>query len=202
LKQLCTITRYGSGDGYLGTPKYVPVWEELNARKAVVFVHPINNKNSVQFNIDLPMPLFDWPHETGRTAMDMILHRRLQQFPDVKIILSHGGGTLAALATRATMVAQSEFGAAMSAEDVLDQAKSFYFDTALVGSQEMLPLILGFAKKGHLLFGNDYPHATNPVSMAHAKFIDEYGMDEKLRNEIYHGTAERLFPRLKGIYEV
>jgi hypothetical protein len=49
-------------------PKCFSVWKELNARKAVVFVHPINNKSAVYFDERLPMPAFDWPHETGRTA--------------------------------------------------------------------------------------------------------------------------------------
>jgi len=177
------------------------VWEELNARKAVVFVHPINNKNAVLFNEKLPMPAFDWPHETGRTAMDLILNKRLQQFPDVKIILSHAGGTLPTLVTRSTLIAQPEFGSIMSAEDIFQQAKSFYFDLALSGSQEVLPLILGFAEKGHVLYGSDYPHATNPVIKQYTKFIDEYKMDDEMRKEIYHGAAEKLFPRLKGIYE-
>lgn len=195
------FTRYGSDDGYLGHPEYVPVWEELNARKAVVFVHPINNKNGILFNDKLPMPAFDWPHETGRTAMDLILNRRLQQFPDVKVILSHAGGTLPALVARSTLVAQPEFGAPMSAEDIFDQAKCFYFDLALLGSQEVLPLILGFARKSHALFGSDYPHATNPVSERFTRFIDKYKMDDELRKEVYHGAAEKLFPRLRGIYE-
>lgn len=50
----------------------------------------------------------------------MILNRRLQQFPDVKIILSHGGGTLIALIQRATMIALPEFGETMSAEDMIN----------------------------------------------------------------------------------
>jgi predicted TIM-barrel fold metal-dependent hydrolase len=194
------FTSYATPEGYLGHPEYLPVWEELNARKAVVFVHPINNKVAVYFDERLPMPAFDWPHETGRTAMDMILNRRLQQFPDVKIILSHGGGTLASLVKRATMLSLPEFGAVMSADDIVDQAKSFYFDLALSGSDEMLPLILGFAKDGHVLFGSDFPHATAPFSQIHARFIDEYGMEDEKREEIYNGTALKLFPRLRKAY--
>lgn len=191
----------GGGGGYLGHDDYVPVWAELDARGAVAFVHPINNDEAgggAPFNDQMPMPGFDWPHETGRTAMDMILHRRLQQFPAVKVILSHAGGTLPALARRATMVAQPEFGAVMRAEDVLGQARSFYFDLAIAGGPELLPLILGFAKPGHVLFGSDYPHAPPAFSNPLTKFIEEYAMDDEQRKEIYHGAAEKLFPRLKG----
>jgi predicted TIM-barrel fold metal-dependent hydrolase len=197
------FTRYGTAtkDGYLGHPDYIPIWEELNKRKAVVFVHPDNGTNNSFFNDKLPGPAFDWPHETGRTAMDLILNRRLQQFPDVKIVLSHAGGTLALLVRRSTMISLPEFGQAMSTEDILNQAKSFYFDTALSGSPEILPLILGFAKRGHVLFGSDYPHATVPFSKEFTKFLDEYEMDEQMRKEIYYGAAEELFPRLKGMYE-
>ncbi|KAI0547698.1 amidohydrolase family protein [Xylaria curta] len=194
------FTSYGFPEGYLGHPDFVPIWEELNARKAVVFVHPINNKAAVYFDERLPMPAFDWPHETGRTAMSMILNRRLQQFPDVKIILSHGGGTLSMLIKRASMIALPEFGSVMSAEDVISQAKSFYFDLALSGSNEMLPLILGFAEPGHLLFGSDFPHATTRFSQAFTKFIDEYPMSDEKRKEVYNGAALKLFPRLKEAY--
>ncbi|KAI0427792.1 amidohydrolase family protein [Xylaria sp. FL1042] len=196
------FTSYATPAGYLGHSDYVPIWEELNSRKAVVFVHPINNKATVYFDERLPTPAFDWPHETGRTAMSMILNRRLQQFPDVKIILSHGGGTLAALIKRASMISLPTFGAVMSAEDVIGQAQRFYFDIALSGSNEMLPLILGFAKPGHLLFGSDFPHATVPLSQSMTKFVDEYEMDDEIRKEIYNGAAQKLFPRLKDAYGV
>ncbi|KAI0436892.1 amidohydrolase family protein [Xylaria telfairii] len=195
------FTSYATPDGYLGHPDYVHIWEELNARKAVVFVHPINNKNAVYVDQRLPMPAFDWPHETGRMAMSMILNRRLQQFPDVKIILSHGGGTLPALVQRATMISLPAFGASMSAEDIISQAKSFYFDLALSGSNELLPLLLGFSEPDHLLFGSDFPHATVPFSQSFTKFIDDYPMSDEKRKEVYNGAALKLFPRLAITYK-
>lgn len=196
------FTSYMTSEGYLGHREYLPVWEELNARKAVVFVHPINNKAAVSFDERLPFPAFDWPHETGRTAMDIILKGRLKQFPDVKIILSHAGGTLPSLISRAGLIAQPEFGAVMSAQELISQAKQFYFDLALSGSPEVFPLILSFAEKDHILFGSDYPAATNPISVAHADFIDKYKLDGEKRKELYHGAAGKLFPRLKGAFDV
>ncbi|KAF4958808.1 hypothetical protein FGADI_2152 [Fusarium gaditjirri] len=196
------FTSYATREGYLGHPEYVPIWEELNRRKTVAFVHPKDNEASYYFDERLPMPAFDWPHETGRTAMDLILNRRLQQFPDVKIILSHGGGTLAALVRRATIIELPEFGGVMSADDIMSQAKQFYFDTALAGGPEMFPLIHDFAKPGHLLFGSDFPHATAGVSKESTKFVDEFEMDEEEKREIYHGAALRLFPRLVGKFKI
>jgi predicted TIM-barrel fold metal-dependent hydrolase len=192
------FTSYATPEGYLGHPEYIPIWEELNRRKAVVFVHPINNVSAVYFDKRLPMPAFDWPHETGRTAIDMILNRRLQQFPDVKIILSHGGGTLIALIQRATMIALPEFGQTMSADDIISQAKQFYFDTALAGSKEVFPMILEFAKPGHLLFGSDFPHAPEQLSKGFTRFVDEFAMDEEKKREVYSKAALELFPRLRG----
>jgi 6-methylsalicylate decarboxylase len=192
------FTHYGHGDAYLGNDSYVPVWQELNARKAVVFVHPINGKDTSRWNAKVPEPAFDWPHETGRAAMDMIMNKRLLQFPDVKVILSHGGGTLPALVARSTLIAQPAFGGAISAEDIYDQAKSFYFDLALSGSAEVLPLVLGFARKGHVLFGSDYPHATEPFAAQMTRFIDGYAIDDAKRREVCYEAAEILFPRLKG----
>lgn len=55
--------------------------------------------------------------------MDMILNRRLQQFPDVKIILSHAGGTLPTLVTRSTLTETAEFGAAISADEIVSQVQ-------------------------------------------------------------------------------
>lgn len=195
------FTSYGPLNGYLGHEDFVPIWKELNARKAVVFVHPCNNgPNSTAFNERVISPAFDWPHETGRTAMDMIVNKRMQQFPNVKIILSRAGGTLPALVRRGTMMAMPEFGGVLSVKEIYEGAGAFYFDTALAGSQKLFPLTTKFAKKGHLLFGSDYPHAYAPQSKAHSDFIDQYPLDNESRQDIYYGAALDLFPRLRETF--
>lgn len=166
--------------------------------RVVTFDRPMVSDKAAEHASELPFPLFDWPHETGRTAIDLILHRRLQQFRDVKIILSHAGGTLVALVARASCIEAPEFGAVMSAEDVHDQARSFYFDLALSGSPEVLPMILGFARPGHVLFGSDFPHAPLPFSNRCTRLVEGLEMSEEMRKDVCSGAAEKLFPRLKG----
>ena len=55
---------------YLGDPLFIPVWEALDARNAVVFIHPAPSPNIARINRSLPPPAFEFPHETGRTAID------------------------------------------------------------------------------------------------------------------------------------
>jgi hypothetical protein len=44
-------------------------------------------------------------------------------------------------------------------DNVLDDFRSFYFDTALSASPAALPSLLAFAKPDHVLFGSDWPLA-------------------------------------------
>jgi len=55
----------------------------------------------------LPRPVVDFPHETTRAAVHLLVGNTVRDFPGVKIILPHGGGTLPFLAPR---VAQAELG--------------------------------------------------------------------------------------------
>ncbi|KAL1581905.1 hypothetical protein WHR41_09481 [Cladosporium halotolerans] len=106
------MTRYGSDNQYLGHQDFNPVWQELNARKAVVFVHPTHPVDIALVHASLPQPMLDYPHETARTAMDLVMTDTLRRHAhNCKIILSHGGGTLGMLVGRvAGLQPSSPFG--------------------------------------------------------------------------------------------
>jgi hypothetical protein len=44
--------------------------------------------------------MIDYPHETTRTAMDMIMMGTRRKYPVCKVILSHAGGALPYLISR------------------------------------------------------------------------------------------------------
>jgi predicted TIM-barrel fold metal-dependent hydrolase len=154
----------------------------MNARKVVGFVHPYNNgPESTTFNERVILPASDWPHETGRTAMGIIVNQRMQHFPDVKIILLHAVGTLPTLVQRATMMVMPEFVGVMSAEEIYKGAPACYLDTALAGSPGAFPLITTFAKKVHLLFGSDYSRGYASQSKAHSDPMEPCQLDDEKR---------------------
>ncbi|OCK82024.1 amidohydrolase 2 [Lepidopterella palustris CBS 459.81] len=190
-------TRYGAGHTYLGDEKLVPVWEELNMRKTVVFVHPTHSVDTVLVNKSLPQPMIDYPHETGRTAMDLISQKRTVQFPDVKIILSHAGGTLPFLIDRvAGLMPFAPFDVGISTEAIYAEARKFYFDTALSGGEPVMRTLLELAEKDHVLFGSDFPNAPTEGIEYFTKRLEGLAVEKTVMESICFGAARKLFPRL------
>lgn len=91
------FSRYGDDKYYIGHSYFAPLWEELDRRGCIIFLHPTGAAVS---NGHLPEPLMDYPHETARAATDLIINGVIQKHKNVKIILSHAGGTLPYLAGR------------------------------------------------------------------------------------------------------
>lgn len=192
-------TRYGSDNHYLGHADFAPIWAELNRRKAVVFIHPTHPVDTTLVNKSLPQPMFDYPHETGRTAMDLIIGNTLRSSPQCKIILSHAGGTLPYLIDRpAVMLPLTPMTVGKTTEEILDEAREFYFDTAISSSPFTLTALFMLAKPGHVLFGTDFPNAPSEGIKNFTRQLESFEMDSKQRKEVYNEAALELFPRLKA----
>ncbi|KAF3935153.1 hypothetical protein ABW20_dc0105939 [Dactylellina cionopaga] len=194
------FTRYGPDNHYLGHPDFEDIWKELDERSAVVFIHPTHGVDTNLVAPSLPQPMVDYPHETTRTAMDLILSGRVRKYQKCKIILSHAGGTLPYLALRvAAMMPHTPFGrsSGLSTEEIIEDAQSFYFDLALSGNEFTLGLLMKFAKPGHVLFGSDFPYApTKGIEYFTEKF-DKYSFSPEERVAVNRGNAEALFPRFE-----
>jgi len=193
------FTRYGKGNNYLGAEIFKDVWAELNAREAVVFIHPTHAVDTTLVSPSLPAPMIDYPHETTRTAVDLITSGTVRNNPGCKIILSHAGGTLPYLALRAgVMLPHTPFGksSGRTAADFIEDARSFYYDLALSGNEYTLGLLTKFAKPDHILFGSDFPYAPRQAIDYFTSGYDDYGLDDKQRLAINQGNALKLFPRL------
>ncbi|KAI9745010.1 MAG: hypothetical protein M1818_001288 [Claussenomyces sp. TS43310] len=191
------FTRYGTDNHYLGHPDFRPIWIELNRRKTVVFIHPTHAVDTNLVNSHLPQPMFDYPHETGRTAMDLILSGTMPLVADCKIILSHAGGTLPYLIDRAAgMVPHTAFTTGKATGELLEEARQFYYDTALSSNPLVLDMLLKFAKKGHVLFGSDFPNAPREGIAYFTRNLDDH-LGAEASESLGYDNAVALFPRLQ-----
>jgi 6-methylsalicylate decarboxylase len=177
---------------YLGEKAFDPLFEELNRRKAVVFVHP-SILPGLEALPGVPTFVADFLLDTTRAAILLSRSGTLDRYPDLKFILSHAGGIVPYAAYRFS-AASSPSGNPL---DGIAQLKRFYFDTALSGSPTALPSLLAFAEPDHVLFGSDFPYAPAPVVGAFTGMYESFPMSEAQRRSIDRGAAERLLPRLE-----
>lgn len=201
-RQADGITLFTSYDGlYLGADEFESIWKALDKHHAVVHIHPIHARNSAPFSTPfLPQPVVDFPHETTRTASDLVLSGRKRQFPNCKIILSHGGGTLPYLAEREAALLNTMYADLLSeksphGDQILEDLKTFYFDLALASSSNILDSLLKWAPQENILCGTDFPYGTAEAEYFNST-LEKYEMDEGLRKKCYRDNALRLFPRL------
>jgi hypothetical protein len=73
-------------DRYLGDPAFAPVFDRLNARKAVVFVHPTTCRCGLGVLPNNPPAMIEYPHDTTRTITDLLFSGTFARCPDIKFI--------------------------------------------------------------------------------------------------------------------
>ena len=192
------FTRYGESEGYLGHEAFVPIWAELSRRKTVVFIHPTHPVDTHLLHRSLPQPMFDYPHETGRTAMSLLVNNTLRTYPGCKIILSHAGGTLPYLIHRvATMLPLTPMSVGKSTEQLLEEAGWFYYDVALSSNPATLKALFEIAKPENVLFGSDYPNAPTLGIQRFTQALEQSEISGVDLEIVFRKNAESLFPRLK-----
>ncbi|MFG2291889.1 amidohydrolase family protein [Streptomyces sp. NPDC048603] len=178
---------------YLGDPEFEPLWAELDARAAVVLVHPTAPPGAMVPG--LPSPLVDFPYDTARTALHLAVAGVPGRYPRLKMILPHAGGFLPYAAHRFAAAARLRPGT--TPEDLLAELRRFWFDTAFCAGPASLPSLLAFAAPGRVLYGSDFPMVPEEWCAGFDDGLVDYPhwQDGDL-HAIHRGNAERLIPRL------
>lgn len=93
------------GDVWLGHATFAPVYEELNRRKALVYVHPVlanccANLSVVKDGVPNEIAMIEFGTDTTRALAGLIFSGMTTKFPDITWIFAHGGGTMPFLIER------------------------------------------------------------------------------------------------------
>ena len=202
---VCVMTNY---DGkYLGDPAFARVMDDLNRRKAVVFVHPTESVCIDQLNFGYPAPLIEYPFESTRTVVSLLDTNTITRCPDIKFIISHGGGTLPIVTNRMAEIARMKNHLDKAEGDKLgqrfkDQIATLYYDMAI----SCYPANLSAIKISHdaklLMMGFDQPFIpAKAIGTAKDSISHFDGFSKAEHNLIDAGTAKELFPRLAAAIE-
>ena len=178
---------------YLGDRRLDPVFEELNRRGAVVFIHPTSPICWQQSALGYPRPMIEFTFDSTRAVVNLIFSGTTTRCPKVRFIVPHAGGTLPFLARRIGMFGRGLAGS-ISTEEHL---RKLYYDLAgSPGSNAIAPL-LEMTERSHILYGSDYVHTPEAVVSAHlAELLSSKLLSAEDFRAIARGNALALFPRL------
>ena len=78
-----------NADGsYLGDSRFDPVFDELQRRRAVVFLHPTASPDPIAHTLGLPDSLLDYPVDTSRAVAKLHYSNTFARTPDVNYVLA------------------------------------------------------------------------------------------------------------------
>ena len=186
------MTSYG--DKWLGDPLFLPVMEELNRRKAVVFTHPTLANCCVNLVKTQPPAMIEFATDTTRTIADIVFSGGAQKFRDIRWIFSHAGGTMPFLIERFVRNPQLDPKAkAAVPEGTLAELRRFYYDTAQTSNKSSMSALAAIIPVSQIVFGTDFPYRTG---IDHVNGLRDTGVftDAQL-TDIERGNALKLLPR-------
>jgi len=190
----CNLNPDPSGGWWTSPPLtdryWYPVFEKMTELDVPAMVHVSASCN----------PVF---HATGAhyinadtTAfMQFIQGNLFADFPDLRLVIPHGGGAV-----------PYHWGRYRGLADMLNQPplsehvmKNVFFDTC-VYHQPGIDLLFRVIGAGNILFGSEMVGAVDPETGHHfddtKRYVDAAGLTDADRAKVYSGNARRVYPRL------
>lgn len=187
---------------YLGDPRFDPLLAELDRRAATLFVHPTPPPGFQPTDLGgLNPAILEFMFDSTRMATNMVLSGAKARFPRMRLICTHGGGTVPYLASRISIL-EPQFGAGagrptLSGEEVLKGLSSFHFDLTASTAAASLDAIRRLVPASQLMLGFDFPMMpASTVAPALARFAAYKPLSAAERRQIMDGTALALLPEL------
>jgi len=188
------LTSYG--DKYPGDPAFAPVFEELNRRKAVVFIHPSAPNCCRAVQPGIPATAAEYPFDEVRCIMSLLFGGTFSKFADIRFIFTHAGGPLPVLAERLEQQMRHPEIAARLPKGLSYELKKLYYEVAnSTVSRPAMAALTALAPSSQLLFGTDFPYVEMEKTVGGLK---DLGYAPDMLAAINRNNAEKLFPRFKA----
>jgi predicted TIM-barrel fold metal-dependent hydrolase len=188
------LTSYG--DKWPGDPAYVPVFDELNRRKALVYFHPAAPNCCRNLMPNIPPVFTEVPQDTTRAITSLLFSGSFARFRGIRFIFSHAGGTIPMLAGRL-----SYYSAEM--KDLVDkmpngiefELRRLYYDIASSGNPPSMAALMKLVPTSQVLFGADYPFVRIAETVSG---MTQVGLSAADLQAIGRDNALALLPRFKA----
>jgi predicted TIM-barrel fold metal-dependent hydrolase len=206
---------------YQGDPVLDLLYDELNRRHAIAFIHPSVYTGSAyptEPTAGSPIPTIqpsqlEFGFDATRAVANLIINEIPDRFPEIRFVFTHSGSCMPSVAhkliNRRPMVAAysahiQDHGRPPPVNELLDQLENaeavarqqianFYFDTALSTTPHVLDALLALVPTSHLLLGTDFPFGQEIGLSYTLRGIVHYPhFSDDDRIAVLHGNAVRL----------
>ena len=185
-----------NSDGvYLGDERLDPIFKELDARRALVIMHPSPAPALPRIDVvtGKVMALFEYPADTTRAVLNLLANKTLDRYSEIKFVVPHCGSFLPYMKQRAEAMFRMLAGMGMmKPTEVAEGFKKMYFDLAGDPMPEEMDILLKITDENHLVYGSDYPYVPAQILLDKKKALDEALNDRDLSRKIYSENAEKL----------
>jgi len=196
------------GNHWLGDPAFQPVFDELNRRKVVAYVHAIDAPCCQDLMPGIGPATLEYNTDTARTIYSLLdknppFNDKATRYKDIRFIFSHAGGTMPSLIQRFGGVGSGDvinenLAGTPAPNSMLYHLRRFYYDTAQstnVVQMQGLKTIVGASQ---IVYGDDYPFGAEDAASRHLHGLKHCGFSEPELQGIYRENAFNLFPRFKN----
>ena len=180
-------------DRWLGDLAFEPVMQELNRRKALVYVHPdapVCCRNLLRdlFNNSV----IEYTTDTTRAIANLLFKGVINRYRDIHWIFSHGGGTVPYVVERLTRIPETYKNLAPTVPNgVMAELRRFYYDTAQASHPAALAALTRIIPLSQILWGTDFPFRHGEE---YVKQHLEYGFSEPDLRRIGRDNALAVLP--------
>jgi 6-methylsalicylate decarboxylase len=206
---------------YPGDKSLDPIFDKLNERRAILFMHPTSCKvktsdaththdNTAPKNGNLeqpkltivnplpqvPLGVLEYMFDETRTVANLLVSGTVTRCPEIRFIMSHAGCLLPPILERLAAALQFFGGGLDSTEMKRLLRERFYFDLAGWPWPDMIHALLRIVGPDRLMYGSDYCWTPAPLARTLTQITDN-GAKElwtvSTIQDVYTGNAKELF---------
>jgi aminocarboxymuconate-semialdehyde decarboxylase len=176
----------------LTDPMFAPIWAEIDKRALPVLVHPtdppgVDYMDMTKFDLSWSVGFM---MDTTLAITRMIFEGFFDQYPNMKVIASHGGGTLPYLVGRFEKGDEVELASRRQMKrKPTDYLRHIYYDS-ITYDVRSLKYLISIVGEDHVMLGTDWPHWVHDTKGA---FANTAQLPEGQMAKVRAGNAVKVF---------